>query len=53
MPARRRESAITFTVTRSGAMDNAVSVKWNTKAATGDGAASATDYTAHGDGADS
>ena len=38
--------AITFTVTRSGAMDNAVSVKWNTKAATGDGAASTTDYTA-------
>ena len=37
--------AITFTVTRSGAMDNAVSVKWNTKAATGDGAASASDYT--------
>ena len=38
--------AITFTVTRSGAMDNAVSVKWNTKAATGAGAASASDYTA-------
>ena len=38
--------AITFTVTRSGAMDNAVSVKWNTKAATGAGAASTTDYTA-------
>ena len=38
--------AITFTVTRSGAMDNVVSVKWNTKAATGDDAASATDYTA-------
>ena len=37
--------AITFTVTRTGAMDNAVSVKWNTKAASGDGAASATDYT--------
>ena len=37
--------AITFTVTRSGAMDNAVSVKWNTKPATGAGAASATDYT--------
>ena len=37
--------AITFTVTRSGAMDNAVSVKWNTKAATGAGAASTTDYT--------
>ena len=37
--------AITFTVTRSGAMDNAVSVKWNTKAATGANAASATDYT--------
>ena len=37
--------AITFTVTRSGAMDNVVSVKWNTKAASGDGAASATDYT--------
>ena len=36
---------ITFTVTRSGAMDNAVSVKWNTKAATGANAASATDYT--------
>ena len=36
---------ITFTVTRSGAMDNAVSVKWNTKAASGDGAAEATDYT--------
>ena len=39
-------NAITFTVTRSGAMDNAVSVKWNTKAATGDDAASASDYTA-------
>ncbi len=38
--------AITFTVTRSGAMDNAVSVKWNTKAATGAGAAATTDYTA-------
>ena len=38
-------AAITFTVTRSGAMDNAVSVKWNTKAATGANAASATDYT--------
>ena len=38
--------AITFTVTRTGAMDNAVSVKWNTKAATGDGAASTNDYTA-------
>ncbi len=37
--------AITFTVTRSGAMDNAVSVKWNTRAATGAGAASASDYT--------
>ena len=37
---------ITFTVTRSGAMDNAVSVKWNTKAATGAGAASTGDYTA-------
>ena len=37
---------ITFTVTRSGAMDNAVSVKWNTKAATGAGAASTSDYTA-------
>ena len=37
--------AITFTVTRTGAMDNVVSVKWNTKAASGDGAASATDYT--------
>ena len=37
---------ITFTVTRSGAMDNAVSVKWNTKAATGAGAAATTDYTA-------
>ena len=37
---------ITFTVTRSGAMDNVVSVKWNTKPATGDGAAAATDYTA-------
>ena len=39
--------AITFTVTRTGAMDNAVSVKWNTKADTSDGAnaASATDYT--------
>ena len=37
--------AITFTVTRSGAMDNAVSVKWNTKAATGAGAASTSDYT--------
>ena len=36
---------ITFTVTRSGAMDNAVSVKWNTKAATGAGTASTTDYT--------
>ncbi len=39
-------SAITFTVTRSGAMDNVVSVKWNTKAATGAGAAATTDYTA-------
>ena len=38
--------AITFTVTRSGAMDNAVSVKWNTKAATGAGSASASDYSA-------
>ena len=38
--------AITFTVTRSGAMDNAVSVKWNTRAATGAGAAATTDYTA-------
>ena len=38
--------AITFTVTRTGAMDNAVSVKWNTKADTGDGAASTSDYTA-------
>ena len=38
--------AITFTVTRSGAMDNVVSVKWNTKAATGAGAAATTDYTA-------
>ena len=37
---------ITFTVTRSGATDNAVSVKWNTKAATGNGAASTSDYTA-------
>ena len=37
--------AITFTVTRSGAMDNAVSVKWNTKAATGAGAAATSDYT--------
>ena len=39
---------ITFTVTRSGAMDNAVSVKWNTKADSSDGAnaASTTDYTA-------
>ena len=39
--------AITFTVTRSGAMDNAVSVKWNTKADSSDGAnaASASDYT--------
>ena len=37
--------AITLTVTRSGAMDNAVSVKWNTKAATGAGAASTSDYT--------
>ena len=37
--------AITFTVTRSGAMDNVVSVKWNTKAATGAGAASTSDYT--------
>ena len=37
--------AITFTVTRSGAMDNAVSVKWNTKAASGAGAATASDYT--------
>ena len=36
--------AITFTVTRSGAMDNAVSVKWNTKAATGAGSASTSDY---------
>ena len=39
-------TAITFTVTRAGAEDNAVSVKWNTKAATGAGAAAATDYTA-------
>ena len=39
-------TAITFTVTRSGARDNAVSVKWNTKADTGAGAAAATDYTA-------
>ena len=39
-------TAITFTVTRSGAEDNAVSVKWNTKADTGAGAAAATDYTA-------
>ena len=38
-------NGITFTVTRSGAMDNAVSVKWNTKADTGEGAASITDYT--------
>ena len=38
--------AITFTVTRSGAMDNVVSVKWNTKAANGAGAASTSDYTA-------
>ena len=37
--------AMTFTVTRSGARDNAVSVKWNTKAATGNGAASSSDYT--------
>ena len=39
--------AITFTVTRSGAMDNAVSVKWNTKADSSDGAnaASTSDYT--------
>ena len=39
--------AITFTVTRSGAKDNAVSVKWNTKADSSDGAnaALATDYT--------
>ena len=39
--------AITFTVTRSGAMDNVVSVKWNTKADSSDGAnaASATDHT--------
>ena len=39
--------AITFTVTRSGAMDNAVSVKWNTKADSSDGAnaALAADYT--------
>ena len=37
--------AITFTVTRSGAMDNVVSVKWNTKAATGAGAAATSDYT--------
>ena len=39
--------AITFTVTRSGAMDNVVSVKWNTKADSSDGAnaASASDYT--------
>ena len=39
-------TAITFTVTRSGARDNAVSVKWNTKADTGAGAAASTDYTA-------
>ena len=39
-------NAITFTVTRSGAMDNVVSVKWNTKAATGANAASTSDYTA-------
>ena len=38
--------AITFTVTRSGAMDNAVSVKWNTRADSGAGAASTSDYTA-------
>ena len=38
--------AITFTVTRSGARDNAVSVQWNTKADTGAGAAATTDYTA-------
>ena len=38
--------AITFTVTRSGAQDNAVSVKWNTKADSGAGAAATTDYTA-------
>ena len=37
--------AMTFTVTRTGAMDNVVSVKWNTKAATGNGAAASTDYT--------
>ena len=37
--------AITFRVTRSGAMDNAVSVKWNTKADSGAGAASSSDYT--------
>ncbi|MXW49122.1 MAG: hypothetical protein F4Z84_02610, partial [Gammaproteobacteria bacterium] len=36
---------ITFTVTRSGAADNAVSVQWNTKAATGTNAAAAADYT--------
>ncbi|MCY3625524.1 MAG: hypothetical protein OXG75_06005, partial [Candidatus Dadabacteria bacterium] len=36
---------ITFTVTRSGAMDNVVSVKWNTKADTGANAASTGDYT--------
>ena len=39
-------TAITFTVTRSGAEDNAVSVKWNTKADTGARAAASTDYTA-------
>ncbi len=39
--------AITFTVTRSGAEDNVVSVQWNTKADSGDGvnAASTSDYT--------
>ncbi len=37
--------AIIFTVTRSGAQDNEVSVKWNTKPATGANAASSTDYT--------
>ena len=39
---------LTFTVTRTGAADNAVAVHWNTKADSGDGvvAASTDDYTA-------
>ena len=38
--------AITFTVTRSGATGSVATVKWNTAADSGDGAASASDYTA-------